>query len=149
MSSHLPSFAPKIGCDVVPLDRIAALVAKYGFEKALRRFLTEAELAYCLAAAQPQQRLERAAARIAAKEAVSKALGVGMQGPGYPEGLPWQSIEVLCPQAVLEQCANGTGKPLVRLLDGALAEAQRQSLHHWEVSLAHDGPIALAMVLAY
>lgn len=60
-----------VGVDIVEIERIARTLARFG-ERFLRRVYTEAEIAYC------RGRPSRLAARFAAKEAVAKALGVGV-----------------------------------------------------------------------
>ena len=60
------------GVDLVELDRVQRLVERHG-ERALARVYTRAEMEYC------RGRVPELAARFAAKEAVSKALGVGLR----------------------------------------------------------------------
>ncbi len=60
------------GVDLIELDRIRRLVDRYG-SRALGRVYTPRELAHC------GGRVPELAARFAAKEAVSKALGVGLR----------------------------------------------------------------------
>ena len=62
-----------IGVDVVEVDRIAAIMQRFG-DRFLSRIFTAAEVHYCLGKARPE---ENFAARFAAKEAVLKALGTG------------------------------------------------------------------------
>jgi holo-[acyl-carrier protein] synthase len=40
------------------------------------------------------------------------------------------------------------GQPALRLYGRAAEQAERQGLHSWAVSLAHDGGMALAFVVA-
>jgi len=83
------------GIDIIEVARIAASYAKYG-DKFVNRILLPDELAYCLTHRQPAPFL---AARFAAKEAVSKALGTGAQ-------LAWRDIEIR---------RKETGEPFVLL----------------------------------
>ncbi len=77
-------------------------------------------------------RPERLAARFAAKEAVSKALGA-------PPGLDWQDCEVvLAPD----------GRPSLAVRGSVAAAAERLGVAAWHVSLSHDGGTAVAMVVA-
>jgi holo-[acyl-carrier protein] synthase len=78
------------------------------------------------------------AARFAAKEAVSKALGVGMNHIS-PQGIGWQEVEVL---------SDRRGKPLLKLSGRARELADGQSLHEWAVSLSHERAYAMAFVVA-
>jgi holo-[acyl-carrier protein] synthase len=73
------------------------------------------------------------AARFAAKEATLKALG------GYIPGFSWLDIQVE---------KRDTGAPALVLTGGAHAAAQRQGVERWHVSLSHDGPVAVAFVIA-
>src|SRR3712207_2315513 len=63
------------GVDIVDIDRIAQAVTRWG-EPFLRRVFTEREVADAAG------RMSSLAARFAAKEAVAKALGTGLLGPG-------------------------------------------------------------------
>lgn len=74
-----------MGTDIVSVDRIAALVERRG-RPFLRRWFTTSEIDYCLAKAHPPRHL---AARLAAKEAVFKALQLSGDGRA-----PWLQIEV-------------------------------------------------------
>lgn len=115
-----------VGIDIVELDRIARAVTRWG-DRFLRRVYTPAELAYC------RQRVASLAARWAAKEAVSKALGCGWLEVG------WAEIEI-------ERLP--TGQPRVRLHGRAQAHAQRLGLTEWALSLSHGRDHAVAMVVA-
>ena len=61
------------GIDIVEVPRVAAAIERFG-ERFLARIYTPAEIRYCEAKA---NRMERYAARFAAKEAAMKALGTG------------------------------------------------------------------------
>ena len=62
-----------IGIDLVDVQRFRTVLQRR--EKISERLFTKDELSYCNSAADPTERL---AARFAAKEAVMKALGVGL-----------------------------------------------------------------------
>jgi holo-[acyl-carrier protein] synthase len=83
-----------IGCDVVAVERFVSWLQKRG-SKGLQRLMTADEQVYCLSAPKLGKQAERIAARVAAKEAVAKLLGVGLNGMGYTEGLDWREVEVL------------------------------------------------------
>ena len=76
-----------VGVDLVDLERIARLLANKG-EQAMQRFFTDGERAYLGTRPEPTG---HAAARIAAKEAVYKAL---QSLPGA-RGVGWREIEVV------------------------------------------------------
>ncbi|MER3399456.1 MAG: holo-[acyl-carrier-protein] synthase [Chloroflexota bacterium] len=115
------------GVDAVEIRRIAAALERFGarFE---RRVFTPRELAFC------RGRVPELAARFAAKEAVSKALGTGLRGIG------WREVEIL---------PNRRGKPQVYLYGRALSRAAELGLTHFEVSLTHTDELAIAFVVAY
>lgn len=116
----------RVGVDIVEIARIERAIGRYG-ERFLARVYTEGEIAYC------RGRPERLAARWAAKEAGSKALGTGWHGIG------WREVEV---------SRLPTGQPTLILHGRAQAVAQRIGLTEFVVSLAHDGGHAIAVVIA-
>jgi holo-[acyl-carrier protein] synthase len=76
------------------------------------------------------------AARFAAKEAMSKALGTGIVGRG---GILWREVEVL---------PDARGKPLVHLHGRAQDQAQSLGLKQFAISLSHSQEYAVAFVVA-
>jgi holo-[acyl-carrier protein] synthase len=115
-----------VGVDLVEVRRIAVLMARHG-ERFTARVFTPGEVADCAG------RAESLAARWAAKEAVAKALGTGIGVAG------WQEIEIV---------RGGSGCPAVVLHGRAAALAAERGLARWALSLAHDGGMALAFVVA-
>lgn len=120
-----------VGVDLVELDRIERLLARHG-ERFLRRIYTPTEIAWF------HERLPELAARFAAKEAVSKALGVGLEQISR-FGIGWHEVEVL---------SDALGKPTVTLSGRALDLAQEQGLQQWAISLSHSREHAVAFVVA-
>jgi holo-[acyl-carrier protein] synthase len=120
-----------VGVDVVELGRLQQAVDRFG-DRFLARIYTEEELVYA------RCRLPELAARFAAKEAVSKALGVGMSHLS-PQGIGWHEVEVL---------SDLRGKPVLRLSGRARALAEEQGLQEWAISLSHERDRALAFVVA-
>jgi holo-[acyl-carrier protein] synthase len=118
-----------VGIDIIEIERIAHTLARFG-ERFLRRVYTEAEIAYC------RGKPARLAARFAAKEAVAKALGVGIF---WHEGVYWRDVEVI---------RDRRGKPGIRLYHSALERARQEGLTHWALSLSHSREYAVAMVVA-
>ena len=118
-----------IGVDVVQVSRIAASLARFG-ERMEKRLFTEGERAYCRTHKDP---LPHFAARFAAKEATSTALGTGMS-----QGVGWSQIEVLQP---------GGRVPLLHLSGAALERFQALGCHNSFLTLAHDGGLAVACVV--
>jgi holo-[acyl-carrier protein] synthase len=114
------------GTDLVEIDRFQAAVQRHG-ERFLNRVFTEQELA------EAGRNLASLAARFAAKEAVSKALGTGI-GP-----ISWREIEVLRGEA---------RQPLLHLHGEASRRAASLGLSTWSLSLSHTQAMAVAMVVA-
>jgi holo-[acyl-carrier protein] synthase len=115
-----------VGVDIVEISRIAKTLERFG-ERFLRRVYTPVEVAYC------RGRVPELAARFAAKEAISKALGTGMVG------IAWTEMEVL---------GDRRGKPTVSLSGQARSRAEAIHLSRWDVSLSHSDDLAIAMVVA-
>lgn len=116
----------RVGVDIVELARIQRAVERHG-SRFLNRVYTRSELAYC------RGDIARLAARWAAKEAASKALGTGWRG------IAWREVEV---------GREPTGRPVILLHGRARAAAESSHLASWEVSLSHSGRDAIAVVLA-
>lgn len=120
-----------IGVDLIEIARVERVLTRYG-DRFLERVFTPAEILYCRA------RLPELAARFAAKEAVAKALGVGVRMMAR-DGVNWRDVEVV---------GDVRGKPLVRLHDRAAERAAELGLTEWAVSLSHTGEHAIAFVVA-
>jgi len=118
--------ALSVGVDLIEIARIRRAIERWG-DRFLKHVYTPLEVAYC------RGRIPELAARFAAKEAVSKALGTGLYG------ISWTEMEVLGDQR---------GKPLVTLYGRALARAQALALNEWAVSLSHSDDHAIAFVAA-
>ena len=115
--------------DIVSVARIARIIETRGAHF-LNRWFTPAEIAYCSAREQPGRHF---AARLAAKEAVFKALHAPGSGP-----VPWRHIEI---------AHDEVGAPAVRL-SGRLAEtASRAGLGEIRVSLSHCDEFATAVAV--
>ncbi|MCL5025526.1 MAG: holo-ACP synthase [Chloroflexi bacterium] len=115
------------GVDAVEISRIEKSFARFG-ERFLQRVYTPREVD------RYRYRVRELAARFAAKEAVSKALGTGMR-----HGVAWRQIEVL---------PDSRGKPLVYLHGEAAARARELGLNTFAISLTHTDDVALAFVVA-
>lgn len=121
---------PRLGQDLVSIPRLRAALGRQeaGFR---RRVFTASEWAACASRVDRDAAL---AARFAAKEAALKALGTGWGGGG---GL--REVEV----------SGGGRTPPRLLLHGRAAARARELGVVLEVSLSHDGDLALAVVLAW
>jgi holo-[acyl-carrier protein] synthase len=119
-----------VGVDLVDLERIARLLAAKG-EQAMQRFFTDGERAYLGSRPEPTG---HAAARIAAKEAVYKAL---QSLPGA-RGVGWREIEVV---------RDPDGRPAIRLHGLAAQLAKEQGGLAVQVSLTHSALSAGAVAI--
>ena len=115
-----------IGVDIIEIARIQRALTDFG-ERFLRKVYTERERV------RYGSRVSELAARFAAKEATSKALGTGIRG------IRWREMEVL---------ANGRGKPVLILHGGAADRAAMLGLVAFDVSLTHSRADAMAFVVA-
>lgn len=122
-----------IGTDIVRVDRVRGVFERQGLKFA-NRILGDQELTVFQRRFQrdPKRGIRYLATRFAAKEAFSKAIGLGMHAP-----MSWPLMQALN--------APG-GRPVVRL-DGALAQwyASRYGAAH--ISLSDESDLAMAFVL--
>jgi holo-[acyl-carrier protein] synthase len=117
-----------IGVDLCEVDRMRTALER---TPTLRdRVFTEAEQAYCDRRNDPTQRY---AVRFAAKEAVLKAMGVGIGA------CQWREIEV---------AKAPSGAPSVRLHGGAQVLATELGIREWRLTLTHTHTLAEAVAVA-
>jgi holo-[acyl-carrier protein] synthase len=117
------------GIDIAEVPRIAEAIKRHG-ERFLRRVFTEGEMNYCESKA---NRIERYAARFAAKEAAMKALGTG-----WNHGVRWRDIEV---------CREPAGRPTIVLHGKAAQIAAKLKTTRTALSLSHTSDQAIAQVI--
>jgi len=117
------------GIDIAEVPRIAASIARFG-ERFLRRIFTEGEIRYCDAKA---NRVERYAARFAAKEAAMKAIGTG-----WNHGVTWRDVEV---------SRLPGGRPTITFHGKAAEFAAKLGAKHIALSLTHTAEHAIAQVI--
>ena len=122
-ASLVPSGTTELGIDIIKVERIRATLERFG-PRFSGRVLTEAEQRYV------RDRPETMAGRWAAKEAVSKVLGLGVRGIG------WRDIEV-------ERLP--TGQPAIRLHGRAAARAEQLGMGRIAVSISHESEYAVAI----
>ena len=113
----------ELGVDIIRVDRIREALERHG-DRFVRRVLTDSEAAYV------RGRPETFAGRWAAKEAVSKVLGLGVRGVG------WREIEV-------ERLP--TGQPAVVLHGRACARAEQLGMTRIALSISHERDNAIAI----
>jgi len=119
------------GVDLIEIARVERMLERYG-ERFLERVFTPAEILYC------RGRSAELAARFAAKEAVSKALGVGVRMIAH-DGIHWRDVEVI---------GDARGKPFIHLYGRAAGRAGELGLTEWAISLSHTREHAIAFVVA-
>jgi holo-[acyl-carrier protein] synthase len=119
-----------VGIDLVDLERIRALLTNKG-DKAMTRFFSDRERAYLASRADATG---HAAARIAAKEAVYKA----MQALPGARGIAWRDIEV---------SRDAEGKPAIELHGLAAGLSQQSGGLRIQISLTHSATTAGAIAI--
>ena len=119
-----------VGIDLVDLERIRLLLAKKG-EHAMARFFSDQEREYLATRADATG---HAAARIAAKEAVYKA----MQSLPGARGVGWREIEV---------SRDAEGRPAVRLHGLAAKVSDERGGLRIQISLTHSATSAGAIAI--
>lgn len=110
-----------VGVDVVDIGRLTAMIER-----------TPALLSRLLAPEERGLSPASRAARVAAKEALGKALG-------HPGDYSWQDVRVARTEA---------GRPYPVLSGAAQRAARALGVTHLHLSLSHDGGVATAIVVA-
>jgi len=127
-----PGFATMIvgtGIDIAEVPRIRQAIERFG-QRFLNRIYTEGEIRYCESKA---NRVERYAARFAAKEAAMKALGTG-----WNHGVRWRDCEV----------ARQPGQRPTIVFHGKAGEfAAKLGAKNIALSLSHTEEQAIAQVI--
>ncbi len=118
-----PPETTELGIDIIRVSRIRDSLARFG-DRFTNRVLTPAESGYV------RGRPETMAGRWAAKEAVSKVLGLGVRGIG------WRDIEI-------ERLP--TGQPAVRLHGRAARRAEQLGMGRVAISISHEAEFAVAI----
>lgn len=118
-----------IGVDLAAIDRLDNVLKRWG-DRFIHRVFTPEETALCLKRASPPSAF---ALRFAAKEAFSKAVGLGMR-----QGIRWRDIEVVH--------APG-GKPGLKLYGRCREICRQNGIEHIHLSLSDDGQYGIAMVV--
>ncbi len=116
----------RCGVDMIECERIAAGIERGG-ERFLNRFFTAGERQDC------GDKPYRLAARFAAKEAVSKALGCGIGD------IRWLDVEIR---------TREDRRPQLILHGRAQDLAAQMGLTEWDISLSHSDSLAIAIAVA-
>ncbi|HZR66174.1 MAG TPA: holo-[acyl-carrier-protein] synthase [Terriglobales bacterium] len=117
------------GIDIAEVPRIAESIERFG-DRFIRRVFTDGEIRYCDSKA---NRVERYAARFAAKEAAMKALGTG-----WNHGVRWRDVEVL---------REPGRRPTIRFHGKAAEFAAHLNTKNISLSLSHTPEQAIASVI--
>jgi holo-[acyl-carrier protein] synthase len=117
------------GIDMVKVERVAEVIARYG-DRFLKRIFTADEIRYCDSKA---NRVERYAARFAAKEAAMKAIGTG-----WRHGVRWKDFEVR---------RQAGSRPTLEMAGKAAEFAARLGVTRASLSLSHTTSDAIAQVI--
>jgi len=118
-----PEGTTELGIDIIKVGRIQDTLARFG-RRFSNRVLTASEDRYV------RDRPETFAGRWAAKEAVSKVLGLGVRGIG------WRDIEIV---------RLPTGQPAIKLHGRAAARAEQLGMGRIAVSITHEAEYAVAI----
>jgi holo-[acyl-carrier protein] synthase len=118
-----------VGTDLVEVDRFRVALDRRG-ERLVTRLFSDAERAYAFGHREPVPRL---AARFGAKEAVMKALGVGLWR------FKLRDVEV---------AREPSGRPTVVLHGAAATLAAERGVRAWHLSLTHTDTMAMAFAVA-
>lgn len=118
-----------IGIDLIDIRRIEKALKRWG-DRFVRRVFTEKEAELCYQRIHPPSSF---ALRFAAKEAFSKALGLGMR-----QGVRWRDIEVF---------HFPGGRPGLRLQGASSHICRKKNISRLHLSLSDEGPYGMAMVI--
>jgi holo-[acyl-carrier protein] synthase len=116
----------RTGVDIVEVERIERAIARYG-ERFFERIYTQQERV------DARGHVASLAARFAAKEAVSKALGTGIGK------VCWKDIEII---------HGDRQQPILRLRGRANELASTLGLVNWSISISHTHTLAIAIAIA-
>ena len=117
------------GVDLVKIERMEKVVSRWG-DRFLKRVFTEEEIRFCYGRPSPHAAF---ALRFAAKEAFSKALGLGMR-----RGVRWRDIDVFHSPA---------GKPGLKLSGASQQICRSNDIKGIHLSLSDDGAYGVAVVI--
>jgi holo-[acyl-carrier protein] synthase len=117
------------GIDIAEVPRIREAITRFG-DRFLQRIFSTGEIRYCDSKA---NRVERYAARFAAKEAAMKALGTG-----WNHGVRWCDCEVT---------RLPGGRPIITFHGKAAEIAAKLGVKNAALSLSHTEEQAIAHVI--
>lgn len=117
------------GIDIAEVPRIRQSIERFG-QRFLQRIYTPGEIRYCESR---RNKIERYAARFAAKEAAMKALGTG-----WNHGVRWRDCEVV---------RLPGGRPTMEFHGKAGEFAARLGVRNAALSISHTAEQAIAQVI--
>lgn len=118
------------GIDVADLGRVKVLLGQMAEDFLVSTFTTAERETECL----PEDRVPFFGGRLAAKEAVLKALGTG-----YAGGVAMRQVEIV---------RQPDGSPRVHLRGAAKDAADRLGVGQWLLSISHTEAVAVASAIA-
>ena len=118
-----------IGVDIIEIRRFERVLERWG-DRLCERVFTPEELSICHAKAHPGRHL---ALRFAAKEAMLKALGIGMF-----QGVAWNDIEII---------NDPLGRPHINVRGAAERICKEKGIQAIFVSISHEDAYGVAQVL--
>lgn len=118
-----------LGIDMVEIVRIKRAIERWG-DRFITRVFTQREIDHCFGRKNPHSCL---ALRLAAKEAFSKSIGLGMR-----KGIKWKDIEVV---------HDANGKPHINLHGETYRIYRDKALSNVHVSLTDESGWAVAAVI--
>jgi holo-[acyl-carrier protein] synthase len=119
-----------IGTDIIECERIGRMIGQHGGHFTNHVF-TAQEIRYC---SERKVSAQHFAGRWAAKEAVLKSFGTG-----WTTGLAWTDVEVF---------VEMSGKPTIRLHDGAAQKAEGLGITEVLITISHCKAYATATAIA-
>jgi holo-[acyl-carrier protein] synthase len=118
-----------VGIDLVNIQRLETVLQRWG-DRFVKRVFTDQEAEFCFKRAYPASPL---ALRFAAKEAFSKAIGLGMR-----RGIRWRDIEVF---------HYPGGRPGLRLQGRSSEICREKQITRFHLSLSDEGRYGMAVVV--
>ena len=118
-----------IGVDLVDIRRMEKVIDRWG-DRFIHRVFTDAEMEICYARSSP---ISAFSLRFAAKEAFSKAIGLGMK-----KGIRWRDIEVF---------HFPGGRPGLRLHGKSREICDKEKITGFHLSLSDERDYGVAMVV--
>ena len=118
-----------IGVDLVNIKRMERVIDRWG-TRFINRIFTTQEINFCY---QRPRAVSSFALRFAAKEAFSKAIGLGMK-----KGIRWRDIEIV---------QNPSGRPDLNVTGKTLSICHKEAIRRWYVTLSDEGDYGIAEVV--